>query len=130
MHFQPLWPIVGPMLILVESLYSLSSNHVCCKTKQEILLRHMGIINIYMVIVIPEYMLHCTSSSLHLTWLLLIGSLGTAFCDVTVFCDITAFCDVTAFCNVTPFCDVTAFCDITAFCDVTALWYKNLHKIT
>ena len=41
------------------------SNHVCCKTKQEILLRHMGIINIYMVIVMPEYMLHCTSSWFH-----------------------------------------------------------------
>ena len=64
MRFQPLWPIVGAVLIW-------RVNHVFCKMKQEILLRHMRIItpNTWLVIVMPEYMPashHCTSSSLHI----------------------------------------------------------------
>ena len=46
LRFQPLWPIVGAVLIYLGRECTLV-NHVFCKTKQEILLRHMGIINIH-----------------------------------------------------------------------------------
>ena len=43
---QPLWLIVGAMLIYLPREHTLV-DHGFCRMKQEILLRHMGIINIH-----------------------------------------------------------------------------------